>query len=440
MDERYDDFLAAQSEAEDAAEDAEDALERGGGRRGERPRRPRRRAGGGGRRGRGRGAGHRARRRPTCSPRLAGWRAISVELPSAGQSGLEAQRRGGWPPQPRRRPRTPDRGRPGAGAPTRAAADRPGAAARRRPEPQPDAGPARTRPRPRAPPSGGAQAAIAFARAQLGEPYVWGAAGPGSWDCSGLTMGAWPAGGKALPHYSVAQYEQSTPIAASATCSPATWCSGAPRAARRRSTTWRSTSATGMIIHAPAHRQAGRPRSRMYYWIPPELLRPPVSRPRRRPRPVGSLSAWPPTPPTPGTDRRVRASLRPAGRWTSRADRAARRQVRRGARPGARQPRRARLGPRRRRDDDPRRVPRAGQGRRRRDGGHRPDRHGLPGGVRRRRRHRRLDRGLRDPRLRRPVGAGEGRRAVRAVRRRDPAARHQAAPRRATSPTWSPAS
>ena len=54
----------------------------------------------------------------------------------------------------------------------------------------------------------------------------------------------------------------------------------------------------------------------------------------------------------------------------------------------------------------------------------------LPRGVRRRRRHRRVGRGLRDPRLRRPVGAGQGRRAVRAVRRRDPPARHQAAPRR----------
>ena len=51
-------------------------------------------------------------------------------------------------------------------------------------------------------PNGGAAAAIGFAKAQLGEPYVWGAAGPGSWDCSGLMMGAWGAGGVSLPHYS----------------------------------------------------------------------------------------------------------------------------------------------------------------------------------------------------------------------------------------------
>jgi cell wall-associated NlpC family hydrolase len=60
--------------------------------------------------------------------------------------------------------------------------------------------------------AGGVAAALAFARAQIGEPYVWGAAGPGSWDCSGLTMRAWEQGGIDLPHYSVAQYEESTPI------------------------------------------------------------------------------------------------------------------------------------------------------------------------------------------------------------------------------------
>ncbi|MGZ4447816.1 MAG: C40 family peptidase, partial [Nocardioides sp.] len=64
-------------------------------------------------------------------------------------------------------------------------------------------------------PAGGASSAIAFARAQLGEPYQWGAAGPDAWDCSGLTMGSWHAGGLSLPHYSVAQYEQSTPVSPS---------------------------------------------------------------------------------------------------------------------------------------------------------------------------------------------------------------------------------
>lgn len=60
--------------------------------------------------------------------------------------------------------------------------------------------------------SGGADQAIAFAKAQLGEPYVWGAAGPDAWDCSGLMMGAWGSAGVSLPHYSVAQYYAGTPI------------------------------------------------------------------------------------------------------------------------------------------------------------------------------------------------------------------------------------
>jgi cell wall-associated NlpC family hydrolase len=56
------------------------------------------------------------------------------------------------------------------------------------------------------------QRAIAYAKAQLGKPYQWGAAGPGSFDCSGLTLQAWARGGKSLPHYSVAQFAQSTRV------------------------------------------------------------------------------------------------------------------------------------------------------------------------------------------------------------------------------------
>ncbi|HZB49625.1 MAG TPA: C40 family peptidase, partial [Mycobacteriales bacterium] len=56
------------------------------------------------------------------------------------------------------------------------------------------------------PASGGAQKAVSTALAQLGDPYVWGAAGPGSFDCSGLTSYAWAAAGVSLPHSSVAQY------------------------------------------------------------------------------------------------------------------------------------------------------------------------------------------------------------------------------------------
>ncbi|MFD9816276.1 NlpC/P60 family protein [Streptomyces sp. NPDC059080] len=44
-----------------------------------------------------------------------------------------------------------------------------------------------------------AEKALAFARAQMGKPYVWGATGPNSYDCSGLTQAAWKAAGVSLP-------------------------------------------------------------------------------------------------------------------------------------------------------------------------------------------------------------------------------------------------
>lgn len=55
-------------------------------------------------------------------------------------------------------------------------------------------------------PSSRASIAIEFARQQLGKPYRFSAAGPGSYDCSGLTMKAWGSAGVSMPHYSGAQY------------------------------------------------------------------------------------------------------------------------------------------------------------------------------------------------------------------------------------------
>ncbi|MER7011445.1 C40 family peptidase [Saccharopolyspora sp. NPDC000359] len=50
--------------------------------------------------------------------------------------------------------------------------------------------------------------ALQYAHAQLGKPYVWGAAGPNSFDCSGLTQQAWKAAGVEIPKYSQTQYFQ----------------------------------------------------------------------------------------------------------------------------------------------------------------------------------------------------------------------------------------
>jgi cell wall-associated NlpC family hydrolase len=54
--------------------------------------------------------------------------------------------------------------------------------------------------------SGAARKAVTFALAQVGKPYVWGAAGPSSYDCSGLTMAAWQSAGVSLPHSAADQY------------------------------------------------------------------------------------------------------------------------------------------------------------------------------------------------------------------------------------------
>lgn len=48
--------------------------------------------------------------------------------------------------------------------------------------------------------------AVAAAISVIGDPYVWGSAGPNSFDCSGLTMWAWAHAGVSLPHQSADQY------------------------------------------------------------------------------------------------------------------------------------------------------------------------------------------------------------------------------------------
>jgi len=63
--------------------------------------------------------------------------------------------------------------------------------------------------------SGNAAAAVSYAMAQVGDAYVYGAAGPDAFDCSGLTMMAWAAAGVSLPHSSSAQYASGSQVAAS---------------------------------------------------------------------------------------------------------------------------------------------------------------------------------------------------------------------------------
>lgn len=63
--------------------------------------------------------------------------------------------------------------------------------------------------------SGRAAAALAFAYAQLGKAYVFGAAGMSHFDCSGLTMRAWGAAGVSLAHSAAAQQHEGRPVSMS---------------------------------------------------------------------------------------------------------------------------------------------------------------------------------------------------------------------------------
>ncbi|WP_257040659.1 NlpC/P60 family protein [Streptomyces sp. OK228] len=63
--------------------------------------------------------------------------------------------------------------------------------------------------------TGTAAKAVAFALAQLGKPYIFGATGPHAYDCSGLTQAAWRAAGVHIPRTSEAQWRGLTHVSRS---------------------------------------------------------------------------------------------------------------------------------------------------------------------------------------------------------------------------------
>lgn len=63
--------------------------------------------------------------------------------------------------------------------------------------------------------SGAAGKAVDFALAQIGKPYVWGAVGPSSYDCSGLTSTAWAKAGHPIPRTSQGQWQGLTRVSLS---------------------------------------------------------------------------------------------------------------------------------------------------------------------------------------------------------------------------------
>ncbi|MEU3403509.1 NlpC/P60 family protein [Streptomyces sp. NPDC006670] len=58
------------------------------------------------------------------------------------------------------------------------------------------------------PPTAAGDSALRYAAAQIGKPYVWGAEGPASFDCSGLTSQAWEHAGRSIPRTSQEQWAQ----------------------------------------------------------------------------------------------------------------------------------------------------------------------------------------------------------------------------------------
>lgn len=63
--------------------------------------------------------------------------------------------------------------------------------------------------------AGSSGGAVAYAMAQVGKSYVYGATGPNSFDCSGLTSAAWATEGVTIPRTSSAQYSFGTPVSES---------------------------------------------------------------------------------------------------------------------------------------------------------------------------------------------------------------------------------
>jgi cell wall-associated NlpC family hydrolase len=63
--------------------------------------------------------------------------------------------------------------------------------------------------------AGRLSAVVAYGRSQLGDPYVYGGAGPGGWDCSGLTKAAYARIGVDLPHKAAEQARRGVAVARS---------------------------------------------------------------------------------------------------------------------------------------------------------------------------------------------------------------------------------
>jgi peptidoglycan DL-endopeptidase CwlO len=139
-----------------------------------------------------------------------------------------------------------------------------------KPKPTPKPKPAPKPPANDPPPASGSKVdrAIAFARAQLGEPYKWGGEGPGSWDCSGLVMKAWGSAGVSLPHSASAQFSRTQRVSVGSIQQGdlVFWSKGSARSIYHVA----MYLGGGKMIHAP---RPGRSVEivPITYWIKPDL-------------------------------------------------------------------------------------------------------------------------------------------------------------------------
>ena len=121
-----------------------------------------------------------------------------------------------------------------------------------------------------------------YAMAQVGDAYVYGAAGPSAFDCSGLTMMAWAQAGVSLPHSSSAQMGSGPALAV-------------PAAARRPGVLLQPGQPRGHVHRQRHDRARGQPRQRRHH-RPGELDAVLRCRPTRltdASRPVAHVCGWP---------------------------------------------------------------------------------------------------------------------------------------------------